>query len=147
MYCLNFQPPQKEFTLGSRDTKTFKTLAVSPKSRWALTAFIEVTRLHYTQTRFFSPTFPGFFQVFASFSIFGVLLFLVFIHPDNSTSWKQKKGGEGERKGRRRNPTQFFFKKKVQPRQFVPNTVRGGWGEGEGGKKIKSLSIKCHTFK
>lgn len=26
-------------------------------------------------------------------------------------------------------------KKKVQPRQFVPNTVKGGWGVGEGKKK------------
>lgn len=114
MYCPSFQPPQKEFSIGSRDTKIFKIFAVSPRSRWALTASIGVTRLHYTQTRFFSPTFPGFFQVFASFSIFGVLHFLVFIHSNNSASWKQKKGGGGEGKGRRRNPTQifFFFKKK-----------------------------------
>lgn len=60
---------------------------------------------------------------------------------------KTKEGRRGRKEREEEKSYQKEKKKRVQPRQFVPNTVKGGWGVGEGKKKIKSLSIKCHTFK
>ena len=48
---------------------------------------------------------------------------------------KTKEGRRGRKEGEEeKSYPKLKKKKKIQRRQFVPNTVKGGWGEGEENK-------------
>lgn len=147
--CPNFQPPRRN--PGSRRYKDLWDACWQPLEWVGSDSFY---RSHYTPLHInlgFLSYLSHFFFSLSSFCF--VFHFWCAPFPSFHSYWqfrfvKTKEGRRGRKEREEEKSYQKEKKKKrVQPRQFVPNTVKGGWGVGEGKKKIKSLSIKCHTFK